>query len=67
MNFTEWYKKQPPLVDPEKQIARIAWAACKQEVLKILDKHKHPIVDTQLQRDMEIFIDLDAVGEIEKL
>ena len=41
--------------------------AFKIEVLKILNKHIQPIIDTQLQKEAENFIHLDAIKEIEKL
>lgn len=36
-------------------------------VLEILQKHTHPIVDTQTQRDGELFINIAAVEEVKAL
>lgn len=50
----------------------IAWfkigrECSKKQILDILNKHIQPIIDTQLQREAENFIHLDAIKEIEKL
>lgn len=45
----------------------VGWRDCKEEVLKILKKNIQPICDTQLQKDAELFINLEAIKEIEKL
>lgn len=70
--FEKWFNnsgsKFPPFEYRDKGLARESWEACKQEVLKILNKHTQPIFDTELRKeDWEKVINIDAIKEIEKL
>lgn len=84
MNFKEWFKikDKSKTVDENARIydSRLfserfseddladAWTACKEEILKILEKHTQFIIDTELQReDPEKFINLECIKEIQKL
>ena len=58
-------KYQP--IDTYKRMVEFGWISHKERVLEILRKHTHPIVDTQLQRDADLFINMDAIKEIEEL
>jgi len=40
MNFEEWYKTMPGLRMSEKAIAGVAWKACRDEVLKIINDNQ---------------------------
>lgn len=70
MIFKEWYKKHreynyDAVYAPHE--SEVAWNACKNEVLKILDKYKFNMHDTQLNHDVEQVIDLEVIEEIKKL
>ncbi len=72
MTFNEWYKKHrefnyDAVYAPHE--SKVAWNACKNEILKILNNNIVivNICDTQLQKDAEQFIDIKAIKEIEKI
>jgi hypothetical protein len=73
MNFKKWYKKQSIIGEIDPEMVEDSWNACKREVLKILSKNKVSVLrDDEFLDDHEdptptIYIDLDVIGEIEKL
>lgn len=68
MNFNKWWENRLKThFAGDEGNGLDAWNACKNETLKILNNNIVPICDTQLQKDAEQFIDIEAIKEIEKL
>ncbi|MEK6881752.1 MAG: hypothetical protein AABY22_19195 [Nanoarchaeota archaeon] len=70
MNFEEWFSKTFGESDYViKGASRNGWNGCKEEVLKILDKHKKDKISPGIEGEDDIrfnYIDDEVIKEIEK-
>lgn len=69
MNFEEWfdfyYGKNPRISSDTVMDSQVAWEACKEEVLKILNNNKRDCLTNS--NDWLEYVRISVINEIEKL
>lgn len=69
MNFEEWfdfyYGKNPRISSDTVMDSQVAWEACKEEVLKILNNNKRDCLTNS--SDWLKYVRISVINEIEKL